>query len=92
MPDHVHLLVKAPTRLSAAQIANQVKGVSSRFVHECLPYNEGFKWQNGYGVFSVGRNQVKGVTDYILNQKQHHAAETIHADWEETDEEYTPSA
>jgi REP element-mobilizing transposase RayT len=91
MPDHVHLLVKMPTRLSASQLMHQIKGVSSHFVHEQLEGMEGFRWQEGYGVFSVTPGHRKTVVDYIENQKQHHAENTTHLRWEETDEEYIPS-
>ncbi len=89
--NHVHLVVKLPTRLSAAELMKQVKGVSSRFISEQLPGNEGFRWQEGYGVFSVGVNQVKHIVAYVENQKQHHADGTLYPLWEETDEEYTHS-
>ena len=90
MPDHVHLLVKLPTRLAPARLMQQIKGVSSHFTHDHLTECEGFFWQEGYGVFSVGRNQRQTVAAYIANQKQHHADNTVHAAWEEADEEYVP--
>ena len=90
MSDHVHLLVKSPTRLAPAKIMAQVKGVSSRFVHENLPQHGGLWWQEGYGVFSIGRNQRRAVIAYIENQKAHHTDNTVQADWEEVDEEYVP--
>lgn len=88
MPDHVHLCVKIPTRLAIARLMNQVKGVSSHFVHDQLPNQEAFRWQGGYGVFSVGPNQVACIIAYIENQKKHHADGRIYSRWEETDEEY----
>ncbi len=90
MADHVHLLVKAPTRLSPAKIMAQIKGVSSHFANDQIFGRDGFRWQEGYGVFSVGRNQKNGVIAYIKDQKAHHAAQTTQPDWENTDEEYTP--
>jgi putative transposase len=92
MPDHIHLVVKIPTRLSIASLMNQVKGVSSHFVHERLPYNEGFFWQEGYGVFSVTPGHVRSVIAYVENQKQHHSEDRVHPRWEETDEEYVPKS
>ncbi len=68
----------------------QVKGVSSHFINERLPDKEGFRWQEGYGVFSVGYNQHKAVIAYVENQKTHHATNNIQPKWEETDEEYIP--
>lgn len=88
MPDHVHLCVRAPARLSPSEIAKRVKGVSSHFAHDHLPGREGFAWQEGYGVFSLSRTHVEKVIAYIACQKQHHANADIWAEWEETDEEY----
>lgn len=31
-----------------------------------------FSWQHGYGVFSVGREQVEAVRAYIAYQEAHH--------------------
>lgn len=90
MPDRIHLFVKVPSKISASKIMLQIKGVSSHFVHQQLPGNEGLWWQEGYGVFSVGRNQQNAVISYIENQKTHHAENTCHAEWEEADEEYIP--
>ncbi len=90
MPDHVHLCLKLPARLAVSHLMNQVKGVSSRFVHDRLSADLPFQWQEGYAAFSVGPNQVKAVTTYIENQKQHHLDNTLHSRWEETDEEYLP--
>ena len=91
MPDHVHLCLKLPTRVAVSNLMNQVKGVSSHFVHDRLSPDLPFQWQEGYGVFSVGPNQIKPVIAYIENQKQHHLDGTLHSRWEETDEEYEPS-
>ena len=35
--DHVHLVVKLPTTVTIARLAQQVKGVSSHFVHDEFP-------------------------------------------------------
>ncbi len=90
MPDHVHLCVKIPTNLAISRLMNQVKGVSSHFVQDQLPEAMPFQWQEGYGVFSVGTNQVKPIVAYIENQKQHHRDGSLQSRWEETDEEYQP--
>ena len=90
MPDHVHLCVKMPVQKTVVTLMNQVKGVSSHFVHDRLSPDLPFQWQEGYAVFSAGPNQVKSVLAYIQNQKQHHLENTLHLRWEETDEEYRP--
>ena len=44
MPDHVHLCVKIPTGLTVSKLMNQVKGVSSHFVHDQLSPDLPFRW------------------------------------------------
>ena len=88
MPDHVHLLVRVPSRTSVAELARQVKGVSSRFVNEQLPGHEGFRWQEGYGAFSVSRSHVDRVKTYVERQKLRHGTGELWPEWEECDEEY----
>jgi putative transposase len=89
MPDHVHLVVKIRTTVSAAQLAQKVKGVSSTLARDqLLPPDTFFGWQDGYAVFSISRNHVKRVIAYVEDQKRHHSKGTLWTDWEETDEEY----
>ena len=87
MPDHVHLVVKAPTRVSPAQLAQRVKGVSSTFARNTLRAGEFFGWQDGYAVFSICPPHVSTVIAYVESQNRHHADNTIVSDWEETHEE-----
>src|SRR5690349_3243870 len=56
MPDHVHLAIKYPATITISRLMNQIKGVSSHFVHEQLPGMEGFAWQSGYSVHSITPN------------------------------------
>jgi REP element-mobilizing transposase RayT len=76
IPDHVHLLVQAPSSVSAAALAKQIKGTSSRLISGDVAPGLGFGWQEGYGVFSVSRSHVKRVEAYVLNQEAHHPAAT----------------
>ncbi len=80
--DHLHLLVRLPTTLSVADLLKGVKGSSSHLLtHEVAP-DKFFKWQGAYGAFTLAKQDVDRVIDYIRNQKTHHAAKTIWDDWE----------
>ena len=87
MPDHVHLLVRLPPITSISLLAQQVKGSSSRLAREVSQCEEIFRWQEGYGVFSVSRSHVSRVVSYVENQAKHHANKRLWSDWEEVDEE-----
>jgi REP element-mobilizing transposase RayT len=89
MPDHVHLLVRIPSTLNIAVLAQRVKGTSSSLMNELRPeFSDVFRWQSGYACFSVGRDEVDTVVAYVLNQKQHHGTDgQLWPEWEETDME-----
>jgi REP element-mobilizing transposase RayT len=74
--DHVHLLVRFPTTISVADLVKQVKGSSSHLVSQRL--RVAFKWQGGYGAFTVSHYHVDRVRDYVLRQPEHHAQGSTH--------------
>lgn len=56
--DHVHALMIAPPRFSPSQIAQFLKGESSKWIHEEFPALRDFAWQDGYGAFSVSKSNL----------------------------------
>jgi REP element-mobilizing transposase RayT len=68
--NHVHLLMGVPPVLPLAKIMKELKGSSSRWLHE---RGHRFMWQEGYGAFSVNPSQRQTVIDYIDGQAEHHA-------------------
>jgi putative transposase len=87
MPDHIHVLARMTGSMAPATLARQMKGVSSALLNDIRPaYSERFDWQDGYGFFSLGRNQVPYVLQYVKNQKLHHADNNLWPEWEETGE------
>jgi REP element-mobilizing transposase RayT len=70
MADHVHVLTELPTTLSVAELAQRLKGGSSRLVG--LHNGPALRWQKGYGALSVGRNERDVIENYIRNQALHH--------------------
>ncbi len=86
MQDHVHLLLQMPATVTISHIAKQTKGISSTFAREKLFGGDAFDWQEGYAALSVSPRQVAKIKEYVQNQKQHHAQNTIQPLWEECDE------
>ena len=90
--DHVHLLLRTPTKRCPSQLMQQIKGASSSWGRQtCLATQrisaEPFGWQDGYGVFSLSRSHLGRVISYIENQKTRHATNKLWAEWEESGEE-----
>ncbi|MBY0229792.1 MAG: IS200/IS605 family transposase [Gemmataceae bacterium] len=74
MPDHLHLLVSLGRTWCVADLVRDLKCNSSKWIHETFPAQLGhFDWQDGYGAFSVSASNRQAVTDYLANQKTHHA-------------------
>ena len=71
-PDHIHMLVKIPPKMSVAEFMGYLKGKSSLMIfdqHANLKYKYGNRhfWCRGYYVDTVGRNE-KVIQEYIKRQ------------------------
>src|SRR5579862_5347037 len=77
MPDHVHMLVGFHTTQSIADLMQDVKANSSKWINENKLTGSKFEWQSGYGAFSYSKSQITDVISYIQNQKEHHHKKTF---------------
>ena len=73
-PDHIHMLVEIPPKMSVSQFVGYLKGKSSLMIfdrHANLKYKYGNRhfWCRGYYVDTVGRNKT-AIEEYIKNQLQ----------------------
>ena len=78
MPDHVHMLVSIPPKLSVSSFMGYLKGKSALMMfdrHANLKYKFGNRhfWAEGYYVSTVGLNE-KTIAKYIREQEQHDIA------------------
>lgn len=74
--DHVHMLTMLSRNLRIADAVKEFKRASNHWIREKCPIN-GFRWQGGYGAFSVSQSQVESVAEYIANQEEHHRRMTF---------------
>ena len=72
MPDHVHLLVRIPSTVTIAMVAQAVKGASSCLMNDEIQPGGSFAWQSSYGARSVDPWDVSTVAAYVRNQRVHH--------------------
>jgi REP element-mobilizing transposase RayT len=79
--DHIHALIMAPATLSPSQIAQYLKGDSSKWMHEEFPILHLFAWQDGYGAFTVSQSNLSEVIRYIQNQREHHRKKTFQEEY-----------
>jgi putative transposase len=79
--DHIHALVTAPATIAPAQIAQSLKGESSKWIHEEFASLRNFGWQDGYGGFTVSKSNTPDVVSYIQNQREHHRKKTFQEEY-----------
>ena len=73
-PDHVHMLVEIPRKMSVASFVGFLKGKSTLLIYERhanLKYKYGNRtfWCRGYYVDTVGKNKER-IAEYIRSQLQ----------------------
>ena len=73
-PDHIHMLVSIPPKISVSEFMGYLKGKSSLMIFDKfanLKYRYGNRkiWCRGYYVDTIGRNK-KVIEEYIRNQLQ----------------------
>ncbi|MCB0079191.1 MAG: IS200/IS605 family transposase [Anaerolineales bacterium] len=78
MEDHTHLLLSFTSRVTMAEIMKEVKGGSSNAINKMADRPYDFKWQGGYGAFTVSKRQLPQVIRYVEKQKAHHAANQLY--------------
>jgi len=79
--DHIHALVMAPPTYAPSQIAQFLKGDSSKWIHEEFPALRDFGWQDGYGAFTVSKSNLDDVIHYIQHQRAHHRKKTFQEEY-----------
>ena len=78
MPDHVHLLLSIPPKMSVSSFMGYLKGKSALMMfdkHANLKYKFGNRhfWAEGYYVSTVGLNEAT-IKKYIAEQEKHDIA------------------
>lgn len=76
-PDHVHLLLGTRPSVALADLVRVVKASSSKWLNENNHRPGWFRWEPGYGAFTVSESQVSKVQRFIQNQHKFHQATTL---------------
>jgi putative transposase len=71
-PDHVHMLVEIPPKISVSSFMGYLKGKSTTMIYEQFgelkyKYRNREFWCKGYYVDTVGKNEAR-ITEYVRNQ------------------------
>lgn len=77
MSDHLHLAMSLHPKICISDSLQNIKGSSSKWIHETYPDLALFSWQDGYSAFSVSYSGLDKVLAYIRNQQAHHKKQTF---------------
>jgi len=83
VPDHVHVLFVLSRVITVADLLEEVKTETSKWIKTKGSAFRNFHWQRGYGAFSIGESQVEDVKRYINRQKEHHRQVTFQEEYRE---------
>jgi putative transposase len=86
--DHLHTLFTLSRVITIADLVEEVKTESSRWIKTKGREFRNFHWQNGYGAFSIAQSQVVSVKRYISRQKEHHRRVTFQDEYRKFLEAY----
>ena len=82
MSDHIHLLARLSTNITIGQLVGAIKGSSAHAINHEFSPGHVFKWQQGYGAFTISPRSIKIITRYIQRQLDHHNNRTLIAELE----------
>ncbi len=75
--DHVHFAIRLSRTITIADLVENLKTASSKWLKTLSPDLASFFWQRGYGAFSVGPSDLDALLAYIDNQEAHHQTQTF---------------
>lgn len=70
--DHIHLLIAHPRKFAPADLVQDMKTGSSKWIKTRGVRYRSFYWQSGYGMFSVSPSDRHAVESYLERQADHH--------------------
>lgn len=75
--DHLHILFSLARGSAVADVVEEVKTGTSKWIKTKGREFRNFHWQTGYGAFSIGQSNVEALKRYIRGQKKHHQHRTF---------------
>src|SRR5690554_1698768 len=70
--DHIHIIAAIPPTLAVSHFVGRIKLKCTKAIRHQFAHLESFAWQVSYGAFTLNPADMKGVIQYVLNQKEHH--------------------
>jgi REP element-mobilizing transposase RayT len=81
--NQAHLWCSLARTETCEKLVEEIKTGSSKWMKAQARVSGTFAWQNGYGAFSVGQDQLDALRKYIEKQAEHHARITFEEEFRE---------
>jgi len=81
--DHLHILIGFRPHQSLAELVQDIKGSSSKWINEKKFLKIKFAWQEGYAAFSYSQSHLDKVIHYIARQEIHHKKKNFSEEYKE---------
>ena len=75
--DHVHLAIRLSRTVTLAALVASLKTNSTKWIKRQGPQYSDFRWQQGYGCFSVSASHFDKLVAYLDQQEEHHRKTTF---------------
>jgi putative transposase len=79
--DHIAIPFRLSKNRPLAEVVEEIKISSSRWIKTQGRGLGGLHWQNGYGGFSAGPSDLDGLVRYIEQQETHHRATSFQEEY-----------
>lgn len=79
--NHIHIAIGYKPHQLIPDLLQDIKGNSSKWINEKRLVKGKFNWQAGYGAFSFSDSHIDTVSQYIINQEEHHKRKTFREEY-----------
>lgn len=76
LEDHLHLVLALPPTHTMSKAVQLLKGSSSHWIRQRFPELDAFRWQDGYGAFTVSKSALPATMNYVERQRERHLSRT----------------
>ena len=79
--DHIHIVFSLHQSVALAQLVQDIKVASSKYIKQKNLFPLFTSWQIGYGAFTYSVEARKNLIRYVKNQEAHHARKNFEKEY-----------
>jgi REP element-mobilizing transposase RayT len=81
MPDHIHIFIGYKLTQTIPDLVEKIKTSTNHWINDRNLSKYKFEWQKGYGAFTHSHSQIAIVSNYVLNQEDHHRRKSFRQEY-----------